>query len=622
MRGSGMHSPSPSRWERGPGGEGPPARHASLRIPFSPCLRALTLVAALLACLTTAGCQGGRTANGSARPVSANSGGAVRFTDVTDTAGIRFRHTNGASGRYYLSETMGSGCAFLDYDNDGKLDLFLVNSGRLPGFKEKGPFTSALYRNRGNGVFEDVTQQAGLDVELYGMGAAVGDYDGDGFQDIYLTGVGPNRLFRNQGDGTFADVTAKAGVGDPHFSTSAAWFDYDRDGHLDLYVGNYCHWSPATNKVCQGKDGDYICPPDHYSGDSGTLYRNNGNGAFTDVTKKAGVYSAVGKNLGVLVWDANGDGWLDLVVANDLEPNLLFENNTDGTFTERGVEAGIAYSNEGKPRAGMGIDTADTANNGRESVLIGNNKSEGLGQFLTDGQGSFTDVAGQTGLLGPSLPFLTFGVAYVDYDGDGLKDVIAANGHVNGVEKSEGYAMPMLAFHNQGSGQFHDSTAELGPALSEKRVWRGLACGDIDNDGDPDLLVSVCNGKPALLRNDGGNARPWLQVKAIAAGKNRQGLGTKVTVTAGGMHQSGWIRSGSSYCSQNELKAFFGLGTAQQAEQVELLFPSGKREVLQNVKAGQLIVVQEGKGLVAQGAPGAVESTLLPQIHRRVAARP
>jgi enediyne biosynthesis protein E4 len=487
-----------------------------MRPPESPSVRVVLLAGSLL---VGAGCN--RTGGGPAQLVNVKSPGSVRFTDVTDAAGIRFRHTNGASGRYFLSETMGSGCAFLDYDNDGKLDLFLVNSGRLPGFKEKGPFHSALYRNRGQGgttargaaepwscTFEDVTKQAGLAVELYGMGIAVADYDGDGFQDIYLTGVGPNRLFRNNGNGTFTDVTQKAGVGDPHFSTSAAWFDYDRDGNLDLYVCNYCHWSPATNKVCQGNNGDYICPPDHYSGDSGTLYRSNGNGTFTDVTKQAGVYSAVGKNLGALVWDANGDGWLDLVVANDLEPNLLFENNKDGTFTERGVEAGIAYSNEGKPRAGMGVDTADTTNSGRESVLVGNNKSEGLGQFLSDGQGSFTDVAGETGLYAPSLPFLIFGVAYIDYDGDGFKDIVTANGHVNGLDKSEGYRMRMLALHNEGAGKFRESTGELGPTLSEPRVWRGLAYGDTDNDGDPDLLVSTCNGKPALLRNDGAMPSP------------------------------------------------------------------------------------------------------------------
>jgi hypothetical protein len=544
----------------------------------------------------------------------------VRFADVTDAAGIQFRHTNGASGRYYLAETMGSGCAFLDYNNDGRPDLFFVNGGRLPGFQGAGPFELALYRNKGDGTFEDVTRQAGLEVhDLYGMGVAVADYDGDGYEDLYVTGYGPNHLFHNNGDGTFTDVTKKAGVGDPHFSTSAAWFDYDRDGRLDLYVGNYCHWTPATNKVCHGNLGAYICPPDHYKGDSGTLYHNNGDGTFTDVTKKAGVYSSVGKNLGVLVWDADGDGWPDLVVADDLEPNLLFRNNHDGTFTERGVEAGIAYSNQGKPRAGMGVDTADTTNTGRESVLVGNNTQEGLGQFLSDGQGHFTDVADQTGLYEASLPFLTFGVAFVDYDGDGFKDIIAANGHVNQKSEMTGYAMRMLAFHNDGKGQFREVGSELGPAFTEKRVWRGLAVGDFDGDGDPDLLLSTCGGKPALLRNDGGNRNHWLQVKTIGAGQNREGIGTKVTVTANGMRQIGWIRSGASYCSQSELTAFFGLGSAAQVDQVELQFPDGTRQVVQGVKANQQIVVREGKGLVAQGPPGAA-AKLLPPLRRRLAS--
>ncbi len=551
----------------------------------------LSLGALALLLVLCGGCRHG----GTAAPVTDAGNAAVRLTDVTDAAGIRFKHANGASGRFYLAETMGAGCGFLDFDNDGKLDLFLVNSGRLPGFKGAGPFYPALYRNRGDGTFEDVTRRAGLAVELYGMGVAVADYDADGFQDLYLTGVGPNRLFHNNGNGTFADVTKKAGVGDPHFSTSAAWFDYDRDSRLDLYVGNYCRWSPATNKVCEGSKGDFICPPDHYEGDSGTLYHNNGDGIFTDVTKKAGVFNAVGKNLGVLVWDADGDGWLDLIVADDLEPNLLFHNNRNGSFSERGVEAGIAYSNQGKPRAGMGIDTADTTNAGRESVLVGNNTQEGLGQFLSDGHGNFTDVSDQTGLYEPSLPFLTFGVAFIDYDGDGFKDIVTANGHVNQqTENLAGYAMLMSAYHNDGAGKFKVAGAALGPIFSEKRVWRGLAMGDIDNDGDPDLLVSTCDGKPALLRNDGGNRNHWLEVKAVGRKMNREGIGTKVTVTAGGRRQMGWIRSGSSYCTANELMAFFGLGSAAQAETVELLFPSGKREVISGVKADQRIVVKEG----------------------------
>jgi hypothetical protein len=540
---------------------------------------------------------------------------AVRFTDVTKTAGIRFRHTNGASGRFYLPETVGSGCAFLDYNNDGKPDLFLVNSSRLPGYPDKGPFFPALYRNNGDRTFTDVTKSSGLAVDCYGMGVAIADYDGDGFEDLYLTALGPSHLFHNNGDGTFADVTRKAGVGGRRWGTSAAWLDYDRKGRLDLFVCNYCQWSPETNQSCSDSSGrKRICGPTYYRGAPSTLYRNNGDGTFSDVTKKAGLFETAGKALGVVVWDYNDDGWPDLVIAKDREPNLLFRNNHDGTFTERGVEAGIAYSTQGKSRAGMGIDTADTLDDGRESILIGNFARQGLAQFQTDGQGHFTDVADQTGLYEPSLPFLTFGVAFIDYDGDGFKDIVTANGHTE--LSAAGDAMRLQAFHNEGSGKFREVGAELGPAFTEKRVWRGLAIGDFDGDGDPDLLVSTCGGKPALLRNEGGNRRHWLQVKAMAIGQNREGIGTKVTVMAQGRRQIGWIRSGSSYCSQNELVAFFGLGSAAQAEAVELRFPDGTRQVVPNVKTNQVIVVQEGKGLVAPGPPG-TEARLYPPLRRQ-----
>jgi hypothetical protein len=522
---------------------------------------------------------------------------------VTAAAGIRFKHTNGSSGRLYTAETAGSGCAFLDYNNDGRLDLFLVNSSRLPGYPGKGPFYSVLYRNNGDGSFTDVTKEAGLAVDCYGMGVAIADYDGDGFQDLYLTAVGPNHLFHNNGDGTFTDVTKRAGVGDAHWGTSAAWFDYDRDGKLDLFVGNYAEWTPETNKVCPDSFGrKRICGPTSYKGVPSVLYHNNGDGTFSDVTRKAGVYEAAGKVLGVVVWDYNDDGWPDLVVARDREPNLLYRNNHDGTFTERGVEAGIAYSNQGKVRAGMGIDTGDTTNAGHESVLIGNFSQEGLGQFLSDGQGHFTDVADQTGLYQPSLQLLTFGLAYVDYDGDGFRDIITANGHVNQTAVV-GYAMRLQAFHNDGAGKFEEVGAQLGPIFQQRRVWRGLAVGDFDGDGDPDLLISSCNGQPALLRNDGGNKNHWLQVKAIATGQNREGIGTKVTMTTNGRRQIGWIRSGSSYCSQSELTAFFGLGPAAQADAVELQYPDGGKQRVKGVKADQKIVVQEGKGLMA-GASG------------------
>jgi hypothetical protein len=551
---------------------------------------------------------------------------AVHFTDVAQPAGIHFKHTSGRSGRLYFPETVGSGCAFLDYNNDGKLDLFLVNSSRLPGYPEKGPFYPALYRNNGNDTFTDVTREAGLAVDCYGHGVAVADYDGDGFEDLYLTALGPNHLFHNNGDGTFTDVTRKAGVGDPHFSTSAAWFDYDRDGKLDLFVCNYCQWTPETNQLCPDSFGrKHMCAPTFYKGVPSTLYHNNGDGTFTDVTQKAGLNEKVGKALGIAVWDYNGDGWLDFAVARDKEPNSLYRSNRDGTFTDVAVELGIAYSMNGTARSGMGIDTADVTNSGREAILIGNLDSEGHALFTPDETGHYTDTADTTGLLAPSLPYSTFAALFVDYDGDGLKDCFTANGHVDErINLSGGkvtFKENLLAFHNQGGGKFAPVGDRLGPIFQDKRLWRGLAAGDFDNDGDPDLLATACDGRPALLRNDGGNKNAWLQVKAIAAGRNRDGIGTKVTVTAGGVHQTGWTRSGSSFCSQSELTAFFGLGKAPQADSVELLFPSGARQVLQGVKANQLIVVQEGKGLVAHGAPGAVKSQILSPLRSRMTAR-
>ena len=590
-----------------------------LRVPSACLLPFILLCSAILpGCRPQATPAPSSTAAASLAPTA----GAVQFTDVTEAAGIHFQHASGRSGRLYLPETVGSGCAFLDYNNDGNLDLFLVNGSHLPGYAGKGPFSSALYRNNGNGTFTDVTKEAGLAVDCYGLGVAVADYDGDGFQDLYLTALGPNHLFHNNGDGTFTDVTKKAGVGDPRFSTSAAWLDYDRDGKLDLFVCNYCQWSPETNQLCTDSFGRrHMCAPTYYKGVSSTLYHNNGDGTFTDVTRKAGLSETVGKALGIAVWDYNGDGWPDFAVARDKEPNSLYRNNKDGTFTDMAVEMGIAYNMNGAARSGMGIDTADIANSGRESILIGNLDSEGHALFTPDETGHYTDTADTTGLLAPSLSVTTFATLFLDYDGDGLKDCFTANGHVDEKVALTGgkvtFKENLLAFHNQGGGNFASVGDRLGPVFQDQRLWRGLAAGDFDNDGDPDLLVSTCNGRPALLRNDGGNKNHWLQVKAIAAGRNRDGIGTKVMVTANGIRQTGWIRSGSSYCSQSELKAFFGLGNAAQADTVELQFPSGARQVLQTVKSNQLIVVQEGKGLVAQGAPGAAEAQLRPRLRDR-----
>jgi hypothetical protein len=552
--------------------------------------------------LASSGCERATRANTSPPPATAAAAPDVRFVDVAEQAGVRFRHTNGRSGRLLLPETMGSGCGFLDYDGDGRLDLFLVNGAPLPGSPEKDPVFPALYRSRGNGVFEEVTRAAGLEQQMYGMGCAVGDYDNDGHDDLFVSCLGPDRLFRNNGDGTFSDVTRKAGVSDPYYSTSCAWFDYDRDGHLDLFVGNYCKWSMQLNRVCQGAFGKYVCPPEYYKGDPPRLYHNRGDGTFEDVTKKAGIYNTVGKNLGVAVFDVDDDGWLDLMVANDLEPNLLYRNNRDGTFREIGVEVGVAYSNTGKARAGMGIDTADFANNGREAIVIGNNTREGLALFHADGQGAFTDAADAAGLYAPSLPFLTFGALFVDVDNDGKKDLFAVNGHVNEhIERTgEGstWAQRPLLFHNRGGGRFAEITAQAGPALRTPVVARGLAAGDYDADGDLDFLVSACGGRPMLLRNDTPKGHHWLSIRARGTRSNRGGIGTRVTLEAGGVRQTSWIRSGSSYLSASDRVAWFGLGDVSTVERITLRWPNGTEQVLTNVAPDREILVEEGHGLV------------------------
>jgi hypothetical protein len=563
----------------------------------------LMLALVLLSAAALSGCSQPTRAEPSPGGSSGGTPPTIHLVDVASAAGITFKHTSGRSGRLYLPETASGGGGFLDYDGDGRLDIFLVNSAPLPGFTGKGPFYPALYRNRGGGTFEDVTKRAGLAHEMYGMGCAVADYDNDGDADIYVSGLGPDRLYRNHGDGTFRDVTAKAGVSDNYFSTSCAWLDYDRDGRLDLFVGSYCKWTPATNKVCHGEFGDYMCSPEHYRGDPPRLYRNRGDGTFEDVTKQAGVYSTVGKNLGVLTLDADDDGWIDLMVANDLEPNLLYRNNGDGTFREIGVEAGVAYSNAGKARAGMGIDSADIANDGRETIVIGNNTNEGLALFRAEpgpreaGSAAFADEAEQAGIYTPSLPFLTFGTLFVDLDGDGLKDLFAANGHVNErVDRARGiatYLQRPMVFRNLGGGRFADIAATAGPAAQERVVGRGVAAGDYDGDGDPDLLVTVCNGRPRLLRNDTPKGRHWLAIRTRGMKSNRDGIGTRVTVEAGGVRQQSWVRSGSGYLTASDLVAWFGLGSASRVEKVTLRWPSGTVQTLTDVAVDQVLVVTE-----------------------------
>ncbi len=530
----------------------------------------------------------------------------IEFTDVTAQAGIKFRHNNGAYGKKYMPETTGSGCAFLDYDNDGWQDILLVNSMDFEDAPKKRRSVMALYHNNQNGTFTDVTAQAGLAKQMYGMAAAIGDYDNDGWQDIYITCLGPNFLFRNLGNGKFADVTAKTGVaGAPSdFSASAAWLDYDKDGKLDLFVCNYVEWSIEKDIHCalDGANKSY-CTPEVYKGQSSRLYRNLG-GKFEDVTEKAGVYEPKGKSLGVATLDYNRDGWLDLLVANDTEPNKLYKNNGNGTFAEVGVAAGVAFSEEGKARAGMGVDFSDYDGSGYPSLIIGNFSNEMLGLYHNEGKsGLFIDEAPSTNMGQATMLSLTFGLFFFDYDLDGRPDIFLANGHVaddiNKVQPKITYAMQPKLFHNEGKKRFTEATNKAGKPFKRPIVARGAAYGDYDNDGDQDILVTTNGGPAYLLRNDGGNQSRFVRFKTMGMNSNRDGIGAKLTVfLADGAKQWQMVHSGSSYCSQSELVLTFGLNRNDKIDRVEIEWPNGKVEKLQNVAANQLHVIKEANGIV------------------------
>jgi hypothetical protein len=531
--------------------------------------------------------------------------GPIEFTDVSAQAGIRFKHNSGAFGKKYLPETIGSGCAFIDYDNDGWQDILLINSMNWPEQKGAKSFP-ALFHNNKDGTFTNVTAQTGLAVQMYGIGVAIGDYDNDGNDDIYITCVGPNHLFRNQGNGTFSDVTGRAGVGDPGFSTSAAWLDYDNDGRLDLFVGNYVEWSVEKDIHCtlDNKNKSY-CTPQSYKGQSSTLFRNRGNGTFENVTQKAGVQDPTGKTLGIALLDYDNDGWIDLFVANDTEPNKLYHNNRNGTFTDEGIAAGVAFSAAGTPRAGMGVDAADYDGSGRPSVIIGNFTNESIALYHNDGSGLFTDEAATSGIGKLSAQSLTFATFFFDYDLDGLLDIFAANGHVSDdiavVQPNVKYAQAPHVFHNRGKKKFEEVTGRLGRSIQRAIVGRGAAYGDYDNDGDLDLLITANNGPARLLRNENANQNDLLRVKVFGTSASRNGIGAKVTVrTSKGARLEQMVRTGSSYASQSELPLVFGLGKPEEGMSltVEVSWPGGQKESIPDIKPNQSIMIQQGRGLV------------------------
>jgi enediyne biosynthesis protein E4 len=541
---------------------------------------------------------------------AATTSPGFRFVDVTSAAGISFQHNSGAYGGKLLPETLGSGCAFLDYDRDGWQDILLINGMDWPGMNwpshKQRRSTLRLYRNNRNGTFTDVTSHAGLDIEMYGMGVAVGDYDNDGFPDIFITCVGQNRLFHNTGKGTFVDVTNSCGLGQRlAFSTSALWFDYDRDGLLDLFVCNYVKWSPEHDVFCSldGKHKSY-CTPEAYRGETCWLFHNRGNGTFEDVTASSGIFDSSSKSLGVAMLDDDQDGWIDLLVANDTQPNKLYRNQRNGTFKDAAVDAGLAFSSEGKARAGMGVDTADFTNSGHDGVAITNFDNEMTGLYLP-ANNTYQDVAAQSGVGLASKNTLGFGCAFLDANLDGWLDLAVANGHIDetvrNIRGNVGYAQPPQLFLNNGKAKFLDVAAEIGEGFAQPKVGRGLAYADFDRDGDLDLLLTTNNGPAYLYRNDQLAGNHSIRFRLIGTKSNRDAIGARVHIVCNGMAQSRMVKSGSSYLSQSELPVTFGLEKNDRVESAVVHWPSGKTEEFKNLTAGQSYECSEGKGISAQG---------------------
>jgi hypothetical protein len=533
-------------------------------------------------------------------------GTPVTFSNIATQAGINFKHDNGASPLKYMPETMGAGGLVFDYDNDGWTDIFLVNGGSYTDPKAAAAARHRLYRNNGNGKFTDSTATSGIVVSSFGMGACSADYDNDGWVDLYVTGVGSNRLYRNNSGKGFQDVSDKAGAGGTGlWSSSCAFADIENDGDVDLFVTNYVDFTVNNNKFCSAGTGiRTYCHPNVYNSLPDILYRNNGDGTFSDVSKESGIYRTDGNGLGVVFGDYDDDGWTDIYLANDSVPNFLFRNKGKGVFEEVGFWAGVAVGAEGRPLAGMGTDMADMNGDGLLDLFVTNLDKETHSLYRNSGKGLFANVTFESGVGQATLPFVGFGTAFFDYDNDSDLDLAIANGdiidNVSLFRDSTTHEQLNLLMQNDGTGRFRDVGPASGAGFALKKVSRTLAVGDLDNDGDLDILIGN-NGQTAdLLRNDGGNRNNALLIRTVGSKSNRDGIGARLKLTVGGKVLMRHVKAGSSYQGQNDLRVHFGLANAQQADRLEILWPSGSVDTLEAVKANQIVTVTEGRGMTRQ----------------------
>jgi enediyne biosynthesis protein E4 len=536
-----------------------------------------------------------------ARRASAQAGKPVTFEEVPPkSSGITFVHNNAHSNDRYLPETVGAGCAFLDYDNDGWMDIYLVNSGPSDFFKPAPPLKNALYRNNHDGTFTDVTDKAGVGGGTFGMGVAAADFDGDGWVDLYVTSYGRNILYRNNGNGTFTDVTDKAGVAAPGWSTCAVWLDFDNDGKLDLFVSSFVLYDKAAQALyCTDESKRrYYCVPRFFKPQPSHLFRNNGDGTFTDVSKESGIAGSPGKSFGAVATDVNNDGWMDLFVANDTMSNFLFLNKGNGKFEEVGLAAGVAYSEAGNPRSGMGVDASDFDGDGWQDLFVANIDQEFFSLYHNQKDLTFTDEPGE---IGPATQLLSgWGLKFFDYDDDGDPDLLLANGHPDDLIEMRAarvkYREPLLMFENTGRG-FRNVSAQSGAAFAKDFSGRGLAVGDIDNDGDLDVLISNNGEAPLLLRNDGGNRGHWLGLQLVSTKSNPAAVGALITWQAGGLKRTRLKTSGGSYLASHDPREILGFGTAPKIDSVEIRWPSGKVDRLTDLPVNAYVKVVEGAGV-------------------------